>query len=78
MGDVRHLDPVRPAPRAPEAIAALDPRNLAARRYVRRAEEALALLPVLARPDERAAICRITETWLFLAEAELTRRPDPR
>lgn len=77
MGDVRHLDPVRRAPRA-QAIAALDPRNLAARRYVRRAEEALALLPVLAGPHERAAICRITEIWLFLAEAELTRRPDPR
>lgn len=68
-GDVEFLDMVRRA-RAPEQSAA---RADVAATYVQRAEEALSLLPTLVDLDERAAVSRIVETWLALAEAELTK-----
>ncbi len=43
----------------------------AAQRYVQLAEEAMALTGYTDDPEQRAAICRISEIWLALAEAEL-------
>lgn len=70
-GDVESLDTARRA-RSPAPSPAAHAR--AAARYVRCAEEALALLSSLSRAGDRAAVCRITETWLALAESELARR----
>ena len=47
---------------------------LAARRYVGLAEEALALAPCIDDVEQRAAVCWISEAWLELAEATLSRR----
>lgn len=70
-GDVEFLDTARRA-RSPAPSPAAQTRAAAV--YVRRAEEALALLPQLNKLSDRAAVCQITETWLALAEAELARR----
>lgn len=43
----------------------------AARRYIALAEEAMALMGLVQDPEQRLAVCRISETWLELAEAEL-------
>lgn len=68
-GDLSFLDAARdPRP---------EPRSEAAKRYLARAEEALALLPRLTSSDEKAAVCGIAETWLSLAETELTRPAPP-
>lgn len=64
-GDVTSLDAARRAALAGDRAAA-------AADYVRRAEEAMALLSKVDTPEARAAVCKITETWLNLAEAELT------
>ncbi|WP_423350022.1 hypothetical protein [Phenylobacterium sp. VNQ135] len=66
-GDVECLDRARRA-RAPQPSSV---RAAVAAAYVQRAEEALSLLPTLSDLDERAAVTRIVETWLALAEAEL-------
>lgn len=67
-GDVEFLD----AARRVRALADGHPaRATTAADYVRHAEEALSLLPTLAEPGERAAVRRIVETWLALAESEL-------
>ena len=65
-GDVTSLDSAR-------RMVATDVRTGAASDYVRRAEEALALLSKVETPEEKAAVCRLAETWLNLAEAELNR-----
>lgn len=74
-GDVEFLEVARRA-RTPTPVhaAALG----AAARYLRRAEDALALLPQLSDLDDRAAVCSITETWLSLAEAQLANEADLR
>ncbi|MCR5876287.1 hypothetical protein LRS10_20320 [Phenylobacterium sp. J426] len=72
-GDVEFLDDARRARRSARQSAA---QASAAAGYVSRAEEALGLLPQLTDLDERAAVCRIVEAWLALAEAELS-KPAP-
>lgn len=74
-GDVEFLDLARQARRRPPAPAPA--RAAAAGAYVRRAEDALILLSGLDELGERAAVCRIAEAWLALAEAELD-KPDCR
>ncbi|WP_309089725.1 hypothetical protein [Phenylobacterium sp.] len=74
-GDVEFLEVARRA-RTPAPVLATH--AFAAAGYVRRAEEALTLLSHLQDLGERAAICRITETWLTLAEAELAKNGAPR
>jgi len=69
-GDVEFLEVARRA-RTPAPVLAIH--ALAAAGYLRRAEEALTLLSSLQDLGERAAVCRITETWLTLAEAELAK-----
>lgn len=69
-GDVEFLEVARRA-RTPAPGLAIH--ACAAAGYVRRAEEALTLLAHLQDLAERAAVCRITETWLALAEAELAK-----
>lgn len=71
-GDVESLEVARQARTPAPAHAAAAG---AAARYVQRAEDALALLPQLSDLEDRAAVCTITETWLTLAEAQLTRGP---
>lgn len=69
-GDVEFLEVARrartPVPAGPAA-------RCAAAGYLRRAEDALALLPQLSDLDDRAAVCTITETWLSLAEAQMAK-----
>lgn len=72
-GDVSSLEAARAARLAGLEETAADIRSQSATIYLKRAEEALALLPRLVTSDEKAAVCRITETWLGLAEAELSR-----
>lgn len=67
-GDVEILDVAR---RAHHAASPFGP--AAAADYVRRAEDALALLPSLDDVTARAAVCGIVETWLTLAETEIGR-----
>jgi hypothetical protein len=45
----------------------------AAQRYVALAEEAMALMALVQDPEQRMAVCRISEAWLELAEGELRR-----
>jgi hypothetical protein len=71
-GDVEFLEVARRA-RTPAPVHAA-----AAASYLRRAEDALALLPHLSDHDDRAAVCTITETWLSLAEAQLAKQSDLR
>ena len=43
----------------------------AAQRYVALAEDAISLMSLIDDPEQRVAVCRISEAWLELAEAEL-------
>lgn len=67
-GNIESLDDAR---RAAETAGRRDPRHDAANRYIQRAEEAMALVPLHAATEDRAALYAIAETWLTLAEGAL-------
>jgi hypothetical protein len=75
--DIESLDDARRAKVAEQQPAVQVPSDVAMR-YIRHAEESLALMGTLESPSDRAAVCKITETWLKLAEASLSsqRLPD--
>jgi hypothetical protein len=66
--DIRSLAEARAA-RAHPTPAVLQ----AAQRYVVLAEEAIAMAPEIKDLEQRAAVCWISEAWLELAEASLSR-----
>ena len=61
---------IEPFPRPARAPDQAD----AALRYIRRAQEAFALLGQATTDLERTTLCDIAETWLDLAEAALPER----
>ena len=67
-GDVESLDAVR---RLKQQTSNINHSDIAAL-YVARAEEALALMAAMPTAEGKTALCRISETWLSLAEAELS------
>jgi hypothetical protein len=75
--EIESLDDARRAKVAERQPALQTPSDVALR-YIRHAEESLALMGTLESRPDRAAVCRITVTWLKLAEASLSsqRLPD--
>ena len=75
--EIESLDDARRAKAAEQQPAQRTPSEVALR-YIRHAEESLALMATLENPPDRTAVCKITETWLKLAEGSLSspRLPD--
>lgn len=74
-GDVQSLDAARRARLAGADAEGMSRRTATANVYVTRAEEALVLLSDARNDATRAALRRITESWLELATAELGALP---